>query len=80
MPEICGKSKTLTKSLAAVSLAVVGRANKDEALIKRSFDAYGYALMELQDTLLGKQTQSNQNTLASMMALKTYEVFQQELF
>lgn len=80
MPNVCDKSNTLTKSLAAVSLAIVGRANEDEALIKRSFEVYGYALRELQKTLLRKQTQSNQNTLAAMMALKTYEVFQQELF
>ena len=46
MPSICDKSKTLTQSLAAVSLAIVGRANEDEALIKRSFEVYGYALRE----------------------------------
>ena len=79
MPSISDKSKALTQSLAAVSLAIVGRANEDEALIKQSFEVYGQALGELQKTLLRKQPRSNQNILASMMALKTYEVVPQWL-
>jgi hypothetical protein len=74
MPDISNKSNVLIQSLAAVSLAIVGRSNDDERLIKRSFEIYGGALRALGKSLTNAKSRSSQDTLASMMALKTYEV------
>lgn len=73
MPGICDKSQVLAQSLAAVSLAIVGRTNRDERLVKQSFEVYGLALKGLQNAL-GPNVSSSQDTLAAMMALTTYEV------
>jgi hypothetical protein len=75
MPGICNKSQVLMQSLAAVSLALVGRSNGDDKLIKSSFEVYGAALKGLRG-VLKKETDSKhtQDTLASMMAMTTYEV------
>ena len=73
MPGICDKSQVLAQSLTAVSLAIVGRMNSDERLVKQSFEVYGLALKGLQKALAPKVS-SSQDTLAAMMALTTYEV------
>ena len=73
MPGICDKSQVLAQSLTAVSLAIVGRMNSDEVLVKQSFEVYGLALKGLLKALTPKVS-SSQDTLAAMMALTTYEV------
>ena len=73
MPGICDKSPVLAQSLAAVSLAIVGRTNSDERLVKQSFEVYGLALKGLQKAL-APNASSSQDTLAAMMAMTTYEV------
>lgn len=72
MPNM-SKSLALNQALAAVSLAIVGRANEDERLIKQSFETYGMALGSLRRALMGRE-RGSEDTLATMMALKTYEV------
>jgi hypothetical protein len=72
MPGIYDKSQVLAQSLTAVSLAIVGRMNRDERLVKQSFEVYGSALKGLQNALA--RNVSSQGTLAAMMSLTTYEV------
>jgi hypothetical protein len=47
--------------------------NRDERLVKQSFEVYGLALKGLQNAL-APNVSSSQDTLAAMMALTTYEV------
>lgn len=76
MPEETNKSKTLSESLAAVSLAVVARVNSDGGLIKHGFEIYVNALQEARKALASPVSRSSQDPLASLMALATYELWQ----
>ena len=74
--ELAGTEKSLANAFSALTIARVGKENKDNRLVRESTKVYGQALKDLQFALFDPTRMHTDEVLIASMLLGLYEIFE----